>query len=646
MKIFIFLEVLLFTYIFNTSIYSIYEKNHVANEELAGYVIVGASPEILDDFYTLFMEYNSGNKLEIVNNAISSTNQSEYDIYCYPINKFKQKQPISQSILFRYHELEREDYLDSVGIFYSDLTDDEISEMSSRLSVSINNYEDESIPYSMILQLSFMNYVILFIVIQTIYCIYTSYSMKKIGIKKSMGFSTLHILKEQIIRVAKIFVLGYLFIFILLNLYYVFTNRYDFSYIAFSLIYFGIVLIINIISVLNTSIMFRLISLESMIKNKTLNNSVNMIVQVVKVGLSVIIAVTIIMLLKHVDSYKRSQQDVLDFEYLEGYYTANGFNSLEYDYAINNPDILQEYSDNTLKLYNNKSLLCDSSNYSDIQSSGNDFESAIIVANSNYLNEFSNILFNKEALGKEIIKEPTVFIPYKYKNDINQIKAYIDEEYYRLMNYNQFYGLQKEKDYLDDYDIVYMDDDSSLKVNMENGFSDVTDPIIIVDTGDFAGLYYLDCLNMRCLLFQMKSRNEFSSLLSKCSMDKLVIAGTLLTPYMMEFENTTFVLKTIVLFTLVFIISLIFIIYIANYVHIIVNRKKYAIKEIMGYSHFYILKNRYVFFGIRLIIITALIPINKFFVCFMIILSIDCIFCELLYKMYIINALYEIEKGA
>lgn len=199
LKIFIFLEVILFAYIFNASIYNIYEKNNIATENLKGYVLEETSPEILDKFYTIFTEEYSQNKLELINNTLTSTDKSVYDLYCYPLNEFVQKQPISQSILFQYHELQKEDFLDSVGVFYTDLQADEIKEIASQLSVGISNFENEAIPYSMVLELNLLNFVILFIVLQIIYCIYTSYSLKKIGIKKSMGFSTIHILKEQLL---------------------------------------------------------------------------------------------------------------------------------------------------------------------------------------------------------------------------------------------------------------------------------------------------------------------------------------------------------------------------------------------------------------------------------------------------------------
>lgn len=647
LKIFIFLEIILFAYIFNTSIYNIYEKNNISSENLKGYVLEETSPEILDKFYTIFTEEYSQNKLELINNTLTSTDKSIYDLYCYPLNKFVQKQPISQSILLQYHELKKEDFLDSVGVFYTDLRADEIKEIASQLSVAISDFENEAIPYSMVLKLNLFNFVILYIVLQIIYCIYTSYSLKKIGIKKSMGFSILHILKEQITSIIKYFVVICSVLICLLNLYYALTNRFEFSYLATSLLFFTIILAINIICVLITSILIKFVSLEAMIKNKTLNSGINIIIQAVKIVFSVVITITIISLLNQGNSFKQSQQAVLDYKYLDGYYTANGFNSSEYDYALANKDILESYSEQTLEMYNhNHSLLCDFKKGSALQTSRPYYEQQLVIANRNYLSEFSNIRLNGKPLGEDIFNEPTVLVPHKYKSDENSIKEYIKQEYFRLMNYDQFYKIPGEEKSIDKFNVVYIDDDSTVKVNTENGFSDMTDPIIIVDKGDFGGLYYLDSLNRRCLFFQMESREEFSSLLAEYNFEQLVTAGTLLTPYLMQLENVKFVLKTLTMFTIVFIVSLLFILYISNYVDIFVNRKRYAAKEILGFSHFRTLKNRYIFWGIELIISGVLTVINYYFACLFAIILIDYIFCELLYKVYILNALYEIEKGA
>lgn len=647
LKIFIFLEIILLAYIFNTSIYNIYEKNNIATEKLEGYVLEETSPEILDKFYTIFTEKYSQNKLELINNTLTSTDKSVYDLYCYPLNEFTQKQPISSSILFQYHELQKEDFLDSVGVFYTDLPVNAIKEIASQLSVTINTFENDAIPYSMVLELNLLNFVILFIVLQIIYCIYTSYSLKKIGVKKSMGFSTIHILKEQITSIIKYFSVTCFVLLVLLNLYYALTNRYDFSYLVTIVLFFMGVLTINVLCVLITSILIKFVSLEAMIKNKTLNSGTNIVVQTIKIIFSVIIAITIISLLKQGNSFRQSQQAVLDYKYLDGYYTANGFNSLEYDYALANTDILENYSKQTLEMYNhNHSLLCDFRINDGLQISRPYYEQQLVIANRNYLSEFSNIQFSGKPLREDIFSEPTVLVPHKYKNDENSISEYIKQEYFRLMNYNQFYGIPGEEKTIDNFNVVYIDDDSTIKVNAENGFSDMVNPIIIVDTGNFAGLYYLDSLNTRCLFFQMESREDFSSLLSEYDLEQLVTAGTLLTPYLMQLENVTFVLKTLTTFTIVFIVSLLFVLYISNYVDIFVNRKRYAAKEILGFSHFRILKNRYIFLGIELIISGVLTVINYYFACLFAIILIDYIFCELLYKVYISNALYEIEKGA
>lgn len=650
LKIFVFLEILLFAYIFNSSIYNIYEKNNIAADNLSGYMLEETSPEILNQFYLTFIENYPNNKLEIINNTLTTTDKSVYDLYCYPIDEFSKKQPVSSTIELQFYELTKEDFLDSVGVFYTDLSDEEISQLATQLSTQIIEYEDESIPYSMILELNLFNFIILFIVILIIYGIYTSYSLKKIGIKKSMGFSTLRILKEQIISVVKYYSIVCLALLAVLNLYYAFTNRFDFSYLIMGIFFFGIVLIVNVLCMLLTSALIKFVRLEAMIKNKTLNKSTNVIVQFIKVAFSVVIAITIISLLQQSGDYMKSQQAVLDYKYLDGYYTSNGFNSAEYNYAISNPDVSERYSNSVLELYrNHHSLLCDYTGSDEAQgpmgASRPYYVQQTIIANRNYIKEFSNIQVNGTPLEESVFSTPTVLIPNMYKNDESLIKEHIAGEYDLLLNYNQNYGIQEETR-ANEFNIVYIDDNSTIKVNTEEGFSDITGGIIIVDTGDFGGLYYLDALNNRSLFFSVESREEFSALLTKYDLAQLVVAGTLLTPYLTQLESVTFVLKTLTMFAIVFVVSLVFILYISNYVDVFVNRKRYALKEIMGFSHFKILKSRYIVWVMEIIASVILTAINYYFACFFAIMLLDYLFCELLYRTYIKKALYEIEKGA
>lgn len=650
LKIFVLLEILLFTYIFNSSIYNIYEKNNIATHNLSGYMIEEASPEILNQFYTLFTENYANNKIELINNTITSTDKSVYELYCYPLDEFEQKQPISQTIEFKYHELTLEDFLDSVGIFYTDLSNDEITRLEAELSTQIIEYKDTTIPYSMVLQLNLFNFLILFIVILIIYGIYTSYSLKRIGIKKSMGFSTLRILKEQIINIVRYYSIVCLVLLTVLNLYYVFTNRFDFSYLIMSIFFFGIILVVNVLCLLLTSVLIKFVHLEAMIKNRTLNQSTNVIVQFIKIVFSVVIAITIISLLEQSGEFTKSQQAVLDYKYLDGYYTANGFNSAEYEYALENTDQLEEYSNSMLDLYNDhQALLCyyAGSSYSqgEFGKSRPYYVQQTIIANESYLKEFANIYVDGSMIDENSLSTPTVLVPEMYKKDEILIKEYVLEEYDLLLNYNRNYGINEET-HTNELNLIYVDDNSFIKVNTEKGFSDITSGIIIVDTGKFGGLYYLDSLNRNSLFFSAESRTEFSTLLTKYNLEQLVVPGTLLTPYLAQLENVTFVLKNLSMFAIVFVVSLVFILYISNYVDIFVNRKRYALKEIMGFSHLKILKNRYIVLTTEIVVSVVLTAINYYFACFFVIMLLDFLFCELLYQSYIRKALYEIEKGA
>ena len=58
----------------------------------------------------------------------------------------------------------------------------------------------------------------------------------------------------------------------------------------------------------------------------------------------------------------------------------------------------------------------------------------------------------------------------------------------------------------------------------------------------------------------------------------------MLTPYLTQLESVTFVLKTLTMFAIVFVVSLVFILYISNYVDVFVNRKRYALKAV-SYTH-------------------------------------------------------------
>ena len=155
------------------------------------------------------------------------------------------------------------------------------------------------------------------------------------------------------------------------------------------------------------------------------------------------------------------------------------------------------------------SLLCDfweEGGFADITSLNQKF----ILIKSKYLNEFFIIKLLGTTLIGDIYSYTTICFQLNFigRNEII-LWEYVKQEYFRLMNYNKFFWTPGGKKTIDKFNVVYIDDDSTIKVNTENGFSDMANPVIIVDTGNFAGLYYLDSLNTRCLFFQMESREDF-----------------------------------------------------------------------------------------------------------------------------------------
>ena len=101
LKLFIVIELILFSYIFTSSIFQIYEKNHVTSDSMNCYVLTNTDPDKLANFYNELVIKIENYKFEQTINTVSETNNTEYILYCFPFEKFTQKQPITSSIHFR-----------------------------------------------------------------------------------------------------------------------------------------------------------------------------------------------------------------------------------------------------------------------------------------------------------------------------------------------------------------------------------------------------------------------------------------------------------------------------------------------------------------------------------------------------------------
>ena len=146
------------------------------------------NPEIdkLADFYNEIVKNIDSYRFEQVVNIASETNNTEYDLYCLPLDNFAQKQPITSSMHLNYKELKQDDFIDSTGLFYTDIPFEKLNQIAECSDITIKAATQDKISYSMFFSFYALDFIVLFIVLQIVYGIYTSYNLKKIGIKKSV----------------------------------------------------------------------------------------------------------------------------------------------------------------------------------------------------------------------------------------------------------------------------------------------------------------------------------------------------------------------------------------------------------------------------------------------------------------------------
>lgn len=649
MKIFLATIALLFTYIFITSINQIYEKNHIVDRKMTSYIVVDNDVNSMGDLYDELTSKYPKNKLQIIKNTISGTYNSVYEFYCFPLDQTRKRQPATLSIHYKYIELTKDDFTDSSGVFYTNISKDEIDKIASSLNIEINPISPEKIEYSVFFKLCLIDFAILFASIQIVFCVYTSYNLKKIGVKKSMGFSSFTILKEQLREILLSYFCISGSIYVCLLMFYLFTNRLTLFLVLLLLLYYIVIACVITVLMLNTSFILNMISLEEMIKNKTVNTTMNIIAQSTKILFMLLISLSIIKVANAATEYKKSQEDILNYKYLENYYTSDGFLSEMYDKVYQNKDNLCTYAGRMEQMYNNENaLLCDTNKIelrkSTIQSEP-EYVTNTIIVNAKYLNEFSNINTNKDY---DTSEQYTVYVSEKYKNNSNEIQKFIDSCLFTMSNSTAIeFRISDQSTLAPKSSIEYVESNKIIKYLTDDGFQDQEVGIIIVDNGHSDGAYYLNCLNAGYIFYKLNSRDEFTFLLNKYNLNNLVSSGTLLTPYLTEYENVQFKLKTYSIFSIVFLISLTFIIYISGYVDIMVNKSRYALKETLGYNHFNILKKIYFLICIEFIITIFLLKFVDFSFVFMILAVIaDLIIYEILYRIFINKKIYEIVKGA
>lgn len=639
LNIFIFIQVILLIYIFNTSIMNIYEKNNIINNDLKGYQI--NSDELIDseNFFDDLTDKLDNYQLVLIKNTVSTTNNSAYDIYILPYESYKQKNTFSKNITYTYKPLKKADWIDSTGKFYTNAPKTDIEKIATENNLVLTEKNIDSIDYRQAIKLFSYNFIVLFIITQIVYCIYVSYNLKEIGIKLSMGFSKFKIFIDYLKYLGKKFILFISLVIIPYGLYLAISNRLTLQYILLITIYFVLVIAINLLLFYNGSFIISLVDLDLMIKNKTFNRQNNIFIQTIKIISIILFVFSFATLISEYANYKEVNADILRYKELDNFYTGNGYYSDEYDLIEVEEDKKIEYASNMKSLYiKEDGLFCDISYLSDYLKGRGGEENNFAIINKRYLTKFSNLPEFISDLNS--LPGNTVLISKDIKSSQEIILDFLNEVV--KLNLNYMTGSEFE---VSKFNIIYVPE-IKVKVNTDKGFQEINIPVIYVDQGGLNGLYYLDQFSNSNIIFEFNSREEYIEKLNFYNLDKLIGAGTLLTPYLTYIESVIFKLKTLSVFSILFAITLAFIIYISNFISIDVNKKKYVYKEILGYSHFMILKFNYLITSLLFLIGIFVSLFDIKLVTLIIIILMDAIVFELLYKNNIDNKLYEIVKGA
>lgn len=655
--LFIFLvgQLLLLSYIFNKSVYDIYELNNLGDNSLEAYIMEDFSGSKLNQLYNeIDLNCLSSEKcnLQIIKTPLSNDNSIIYDIYHSDIKDISQFSSIDSNNIYNYYNLTKDDFVDNNGVFYTDIDIDILYKITNEVGIKISPYNNK-IEYTQIINLSIFNFIILILLTQLVLFIYTFTRIKINAVKKMLGYSGMKMIVSSLKSFLYLEVICFVITIMIHFGYYLVVDNVISRYFYLLTIFLIIIVVINLILLFFTQISLKFIDISLMIKNKIYSNTLNYFLYAIKIILILSITVSVSNFYIKYKEYSYKSEDLEQYRSLLGYYTSNGYNADEDSQARRNPELMVKYGNSILELYSrfdktnelyvNDAYILELLTPEYLISNGlskediyNSIEDNYLVINERYVRDFMEIKDTKGIKIEELnTDEPLILVPLKYKVKESEIKKIYLDKYNTLLNYNELYGISNDKSQknIDNINIIYVENNQKYELlGQSNNFDEevkVKDPILIIDQGNFGSLYYYDLLNAGDLYFKLKERNQFSYALSEVHLEKLVNVGTLLTPYMNKVHNVEFLMYNSLVFTVLFLFTLLFVIYISNYVDVIANNKRYAIQYIHGYSSLKIFKSNIL---INILLIGA--SILHFFVNFNIIFYIFILIIDFIVLLY------------
>lgn len=662
---FLFGELILFSIIFSQSLYEVYGLSHIGDTKLAGYKIDKASSEMLGNVYDYLMKQDAN--IQIIKMPLSQeeTDVINYEIYHTNVSSIFHFQGLSDT-QYSYFMLSKDDFIDGTGVFYTNLGEKDVQKMADVFSIKIDDYASNSYTsIKTILYANGMDVLILLFISFIVMLIYVISRNKENAVKALLGFSKHKIVLSRIKETFLIELVSVLLVIIGNIIHYGVIGKLSLFYVIFLLGFMLLISCVNVGLVFLTCIGLRRIHIDTAIKNQRYSHGLDYSIQIGKIVLFLLVSVAVSESVHYHAKISEVEKDMENYKELNDFYSSYGFNSDEYDKLCNNNALYLQQAKQVKHMYQENmnhayvmqdcvlTALDEGMDEEDFYGMSKEklfesYKNNYIVANEKYLQEYIDC---KIISGDLNCNDYTLLVPLMYQDQEKELKTYYKLVLEDKILADSYYGEQSSVSISEnDINIVYIDNDYSVKLLSDYQYNsnmniEIKHPIIVLDTGGFSSIIYMDMLSNCQLAYKETNKGDFSAMLEKYGLERLFSARTMLAPFMEEISGYQFVLQQSELFIALFTLTLLFIIYISNHVHVNVHAKDYGVKCQMGYNSFRILKSDIAVTLVLLVfsLVLKLIDINIYgYLSFVII---DLVILYVLYRINILQQLYKILNG-
>lgn len=576
LKLFLFLQTLILSFLFVNSIYNIYEKNNIINNNDVAYQLKDNSATNRGALYDELLHQKT--PFEFIKNDLKSDTIT-YHVFKSTNSTQKEYAILASNISIKYFPANKQDFQDSSGIFY---TNPGFS-MSSKPDLAIVQVDPDTINYTQILTVNGINLLILLLFSLIVYFIFTSTELKKITVKKMIGFSNWMISKEYLSALCRLQMRFFVITILIITIYACMHQANWLMLLLILLLCSFITVGLNGLLIWLSQILIFNISISSMLKNSNFNKTISRILIPAKFLFIISLCFSFYYVTAVLNNMNQVTQRMEFYHSFANHYTSDGFNSDIYEKILNNDDERNLFSQNIKKLYttSNNSFLIDDS----VFQVGDELKYLLI--NQNF---YLSTIRDKIDIQSVHANPNDIYVLMPRHYNAENVKNEIDEDLtVTYANYDKFYGGDTQANAKPIHThYLYYDDELSLEYfsSRMGEFNKSENPILIVDNGAFSGLFYADLLNSKALHFTDDSLTAFYELLVRYQLHDIVVPGSLLTPFEKEIENDQFMLSNMSFFIVIFIVTTLFVVVFSNKIRILANRKKYAIQNLLGFSFF------------------------------------------------------------